>query len=67
MKKLKQYRVLLGASLPCTAHITVDALNEEEARETAENQFAKADWSGPDSGNIPSGCDVEVLSVEKLP
>lgn len=63
--KLKKYKVSLFATLPCSAYLYVDAKNEEEAKDIAEQKWSDADWMGPDY-NHPSGCDVEVGEAEEV-
>jgi hypothetical protein len=65
-KKLKSYTVRLGATLPCTASLEVEALDEEDAKQVAYDRWADADWSGSDIGDRPYGSDVEVISVEAI-
>ena len=64
-KKADVFRVILGATLPCTATLYVEAKDEDFAREYAERHFIDANWSGADY-NTPSGCYVEIIRVEKL-
>ena len=63
--KVKKYKVMLFASLPCSASIEVEATSEEEAKEKADKNWRDADWDGPDY-NTPDGHTVEIGDVERI-
>jgi hypothetical protein len=67
MSKKQKFRYLvhLGATLPATATLEVEAENEEAAREYAETHATKANWAGSDY-STPSNCDIEIGDIEEI-